>query len=205
MMPHQRVFALVLATSISAIAYPAFYDTSDNLPAEQEVAAIDTRTTVDIFQEYFGSAENTEVPAISDELADRLENGAWYNIPETDQGNSRQKVLVQAPSKKSKKAPRLSRTSTRTGKSSSYARSNMTNRQQKRYRNQTKLERTRSRTITAAASRIKQSNRNRQLNTDKIKRQRERSRGYLPSTQRRSIYDRSRRFRHKRSGTTPGY
>ena len=201
MMPQYKVFALVITTSISALAYPAFYSTSDNLLENQEVAAIDTRTTSDIYQEYFGSAENAETPAISDEFADRLQNGAWYNISATDQGNSRQEVLDQARSKKPKKTLNLYSTS----KSRSYARGNKTNKQLKRYRNQTMLERTRNRTVTAAASRIKKSNRKRQLNTIKKKRQRERSRGYLLSTQRRSILDRTRRFRHTRTGTTPGY
>ena len=200
-MPQYKVFALVITTSISALAYPAFYSTSDNLLENQEVAAIDTRTTSDIYQEYFGSAENAETPAISDEFADRLQNGAWYNISATDQGNSRQEVLDQARSKKPKKTLNLYSTS----KSRSYARGNKTNKQLKRYRNQTMLERTRNRTVTTAASRIKKSNRKRQLNTIKKKRQRERSRGYLLSTQRRSILDRTRRFRHTRTGTTPGY
>ena len=202
MMPHQRVFALVITTSISALAYPAFYSTSDNLLENQEVAAIDTRTTTDIYQEYFGSAENAETPAISDELSDRLQSGAWYNTPATDQGNSWLTVLDQARSIKPKA---VKRSSTRKSKSSSYLRGSKANSQLKRYRNQTMLERTRNRTVTAAASRIKQSNRKRQLNTIKKKRQRERSRGYLLSTQRRSKLDRTRRFRHTRTGTTPGY
>ena len=200
MMPQYKVLALVITTSISALAYPAFYSTSDNLPAEQEVAAIDTRTTADIYQEYFGSAENAETPAISDELSDRLLNGAWYNTPATDQGNSGLKVINQALSIKPKAVGRSS-----TSKSSSKARGNKTNRQLKRYRNQTMLERTRNRTVTAAASRIKQSNRDRQLNTIKKRRQRERSRGYLLSAQKRSKLDRTRRFRHTRTGTMPGY
>lgn len=204
MMPQYKVFALVITTSISAFAYPAFYGSSDNLPVEQEVAAIDTRTTTDIYQEFFGSAQSTEKPKISDELAGRLQNGAWYNTPATDQGNSRLKVLNQALSTKPK-AVRRNNTSSSTRKSSSYARGNKTNKQLKRYRNKTMSERTRNRTVTAAASRIKQSNRNRQLNTVKKRRQRERSRGYLLSAQRRSKLDRTRRFRHKRSGTTPGY
>ena len=201
MMPQQTVFSLVLATTFSAIAYPAIYCTSDNLPAEQEIAAIDVRTTTDIYEEYFSSADNTDTPIISDEFAGRLQNGAWYNISVTDQGNSRQEVLDQARSKKPKKTLNLYSTS----KSRSYARGNKTNKQLKRYRNQTKFERTRSRIVTAAASRIKQSNRNRQLNTVKKRRQRERSRGYLLSAQKRSKLDRTRRFRHTRSGTTPGY
>ncbi|MCH8824875.1 MAG: hypothetical protein IH984_15370 [Planctomycetes bacterium] len=200
MMPQYKVFALIITTSISALAYPAFYSTSDNLPVEQEVAAIDTRTTTDIYQEFFGSAQSTETPAISDELSDRLLNGAWYNTPATDQGNSGLKVLNQALSIKPKAVKRSS-----TGKSSSKARGNKTNKQLKRYRNQTKFERTRNRTVTAAASRIKQSNRNRQLNTVKKRRQRERSRGYLLSAQKRSKLDRTRRFRHTRTGTMPGY
>lgn len=199
-MPQQTVFSLVLATTFSAIAYPAIYGTSDNLPVEQEVAAIETQTTTDIYQEFFGSAQSTETPVISDELADRLLNGAWYNTPATDQGNSGLKVLNQALSIKPKAVKRSS-----TGKSSSKARGNKTNKQLKRYRNQTMFERTRNRTVTAAASRIKQSNRNRQLNAIKKKRQRERSRGYLLSAQKRSKLDRTRRFRHTRSGTTPGY
>ena len=199
-MPQYKVFALIITTSISALAYPAFYSTSDNLPVEQEVAAIDTRTTTDIYQEFFGSAQSTETPAISDELSDRLLNGAWYNTPATDQGNSGLKVLNQALSIKPKAVKRSS-----TGKSSSKARGNKTNKQLKRYRNQTKFERTRNRTVTAAASRIKQSNRNRQLNTVKKRRQRERSRGYLLSAQKRSKLDRTRRFRHTRTGTMPGY
>ena len=201
MMPQYKVFALVITTSISALAYPAFYSTSDNLLENQEVAAIDVRTTTDIYEEYFSSADNTDTPIISDEFAGRLQNGAWYNISVTDQGNSRQEVLDQARSKKPKKTLNLYSTS----KSRSYARGNKTNKQLKRYRNQTMLERTRNRTVTAAASRIKKSNRKRQLNTIKKKRQRERSRGYLLSTQRRSILDRTRRFRHTRTGTTPGY
>lgn len=199
-MPQQTVFSLVLATTFSAIAYPAIYGTSDNLPVEQEVAAFDTRTTTDIYQEFFGSAQSTETPVISDELADRLLNGAWYNTPATDQGNSGLKVLNQALSIKPKAVGRSS-----TSKSSSKARGNKTNKQLKRYRSQTMLERTRNRTVTAVASRIKQSNRNRQFNTVKKRRQRERSRGYLLSAQKRSKLDRTRRFRHKRSGTTPGY
>lgn len=199
-MPQYKVFALVITTSISALAYPAFYSTSDNLPVEQEVAAIDTRTTTDIYQEFFGSAQSTETPAISDELSDRLQNGAWYNTPATDQGKSGLKVLNQALSIKPKAVNRFS-----AGKSSSKARGIKASKQLKRYRNQTKFERTRNRTVTAAASRIKQSNRNRQLNTVKKKRQRERSRGYLLSAQKRSKLDRTRRFRHTRTGTTPGY
>lgn len=203
MLSRLTVFTLALATTFSALAYPTIYSTSDNLPVEQEVTAIDARTTAEIYQEYFGSEENTEVPVISDELADRLLNGAWYNTPATDQGNSRQEILDQARSNKSN-AVKTHRSSTSTGKSGSYASSSKTNSQLKRYRRQTKMERTRNRTVASVASRIKQSIRNRQFNTAKIKRQRDRSRGYLPGTKRRTAFSSTRRFRHTRSGTTPG-
>ncbi len=204
MMPHVKVFALVVVTSISAFAYPAFYSSSDNLPVVEEVAAIDTRTTAEIFHEFFGLAQNTETPAISDELSDRLLNGAWYNTPATDQGNGGLTILDQTPSIKPKAAKRSS-TRSSTGKSSPSARGKRTSSGLKRYRNQTKSERTRSRIVTATANRIKQSNRHRQLNTVKKRRQKERSRGYLLSAQKRSKIDRTRRFRHTRTGTTPGY
>jgi len=196
----QRVFALVTATTFSVLAYPSLNRVSDNILGRQEaaVAAIDTRTTTDIFQEYFGTEENVQTPVISAELKNRLENGVWYNFAETDQGNSRQEVLNQARSKKLK-AVSLSRTS----KSNSYSRSSQSSSQSKRYRNKTILDRTRNRLANSANSRIRQSMRVRQLNTAKIKRQRDKSRGYLHGTQRRSVYDRTRRFRHTRSGITP--
>ncbi len=202
-MKPQQVFTLVLSTTFSVLAYPAILSLSDNLPVEKRIAAaIDTRTTAEIYAEYFGSAENAEVPVINDELASRFINGVWHNISETDQGNRNQAVLGHALSKKPKAANHS--ISSTTIKPNSSMRSGKASTQLKRYRNQTISQRTRSRTVTAAASRLKQSLRNRKQLAAKKKRQRDRSRRYLPGTKRRSVFNSTRRFKHTRSGTTPG-
>lgn len=201
MMLQHKVFALVLATTFSAIAYPAINSRSYKQTANHEVAAIDVQTTTGIYEEYFGSTDNINTPIISDELTDRLQNGAWYNISATDQGNSKQVVQAQSLSKRSKNQSAVKRSS----KSITATGSVLTRKQSKRYRNQTKSERTRTRIVTSTTSRIKQSIRNRNLNMAKKKRQRDQARGYLLSSQKRSKYESTRRFRHTRSGTTPSY
>lgn len=201
MMPQYKIFALVLATTFSAIAYPAIKSESDKLQTNQEIAAIDVRTTTGIYEEYFGSIDNTDTPIISDELSGKIQNGAWLNISATDQGNSKQVVKAQAQTKRSKTqaAVRFFCKSISTGGSV------QTRKQAKRYRNQTMAERTRTRIVSSTTNRIKQSVRNRNINIAKKKRQRDRSRGYLLTSQRRSKYESTRRFRHTRSGTSPSY
>ena len=198
-MLHRKVFALVIATSISAIAYPAILRMSDNLLENLEDAVVEMRTTAEIYDEFFGSEKSADIPAISDELASKLQFGAWYKTPETDQGNSRQEILDRARKINQRKTVKP------TSKSATSVQSNQSSTQITRYRKQTKQERTRSKLISTASSRIKQSIRNRKLSTAQNKRQRERSRGVVASTRRPRTIKSTRRFRHTRSGTTPGY